>query len=167
MKRLVVGVAALALLVEVPSATWAGKRRHSACGGVGPGYAMAFAGSCAPQMQYQVTYQQVQRIVYTQVPVTTEQEVTEMVCVPVTRNVPQQQTVYVQRTRNVQQQVTTYRTELQTQQQQQTVCVPVTQNVQQQYTVCVPVTTMQTRQVTEVVPQTQMVTRQVPVTTMQ
>ena len=62
MRRIVAGLAALALLLQATGVVWAG---WGHC-----------APACAVTYQYQTTYQPVKRVVYRCVPVTTEHEVT-------------------------------------------------------------------------------------------
>src|SRR6516165_4181333 len=90
MKRLIVGVAALALLFQVTGSAGACHRNRGgcapSCGGYGGGYASGGG------VQYQVSYQQQKRTVYECVPQTqvVERTVTELV--PTQRQVTQQVT---------------------------------------------------------------------------
>jgi hypothetical protein len=123
-----VALLSVAMILQGAATAWAfGRHRCEApcddCGGCSAGYAgcggysAEYAG-CGCTMQYQTTYQQVKRTVYKSVPVTSEQEITEMVCVPVTTQ----------------------------EKRERTVCVPVTTQETRERTVCVPVTTNQTFQ---------------------
>ena len=120
MKRLIVGVATLALALQVASSAQACMRSHGGCGGCdgggyvsggcgdGGGYVGGGYGDGGCGFQQQVTYQQVTQTVYENVPVTTMQQQTVTVMTSVPRQVTQTYTVNVPVTRTVQQQYTTY-----------------------------------------------------------
>src|SRR5262245_4096048 len=111
MKQLIVGMAALALVLQGTSSAQACARNHGygapECGYDGGGYdgggnggGGGYDGGCG--FQYQVTYQQVTRLVYESVPVTTTQQQTVTVMTSVPRQVTQTYTVNVPVTRTVQ-----------------------------------------------------------------
>jgi hypothetical protein len=125
MKRVLVGlvVAAVLLAAATPHAAARGLKRKR-----GHGVAAAGCGDCAPAC----TYREEQRTVYRCVPVWTDKEITETVCVP----------KYSTETRTC----TVYQCNWQDKEVQQTVCVPKVRT--EERTVCVLKPATEERQVT-------------------
>src|SRR5262249_20322254 len=90
-------------------------------------------------MTYTTEYRTVTRTICESVPVTTMQDVTEVVYTPVTKGEDRTETVYEQVVETVPVTRTVYKTEYVKQKQKVSVLKPVTRTVEQTYQVCVPV----------------------------
>jgi hypothetical protein len=156
MKRLAMGVAALALL---GASMGVAEAKHG--GGCYPA-APVYGSWCGPTVSYRYVteYRQVQRTYYVCQPVTTEVETTETVATPTTREVEQRYVVYETKYENVPQKRTVWRCVWEKRQQQVYVVVPRTREVEQTYYVYQPAYRKVKQQVTVLVPKTREVERE-------